>query len=120
MVRTQRQRTDGMTGDYPPDWPEIAKRIKDAVNWTCERCGHKHDVRNHYVMTVHHLDMDKANCADWNLAALCQRCHLSIQGRVDFSQGYMLEHSPWMKPHVEGFLKAYGVSVELVAGYVAT
>lgn len=103
-VRSQKQRTDGMTGDYPPDWKEIAKRIKDAVGWICERCGHKHDVRNHYVMTVHHLDMDKSNCADWNLAALCQRCHLSIQSRVDFTQGYMMEHSDWMKPHVGGFL----------------
>ena len=61
---------------------------------------------NGYMLTVHHLDMDPANCQDYNLAALCQRCHLRIQGKVDFEQGYMLEHSEWMKPHVEGFLNA--------------
>ena len=75
-------------------------------DWKCERCGASHDFKTHYVMTVHHLDMNKSNCALWNLAALCQRCHLSVQGRVDFEQGYMLDHSDWMRPHVEGFLKA--------------
>lgn len=28
------------------------------------------------VLTVAHLDHDPGNCADDNLAALCQRCHL--------------------------------------------
>ena len=106
MPRSQKQRTDGMTGDYPPDWAEIAKRVKEAAGWRCVRCRHYHDVEAHYVLTVHHLDMDKSNCADWNLAALCQRCHLSVQGRVDFTQQYMLEHSDWMKPYVEGFKAA--------------
>jgi hypothetical protein len=40
------------------------------------------------------------------LAALCQRCHLTIQGRVNMFQGWLLEHSPWMKPHVEGMERA--------------
>ena len=106
MPRSQRQRTDGMTGDYPADWPEISKRVKDAAGWKCVRCGHAHDPENHYTLTVHHLDMDKSNCAAWNLPALCQRCHLSVQGRVDFAQQYMLEHSEWMKPYVDGFKAA--------------
>ncbi|GAH88897.1 unnamed protein product, partial [marine sediment metagenome] len=33
------------------------------------------------MLTVHHLDGNKANCEDWNLAALCQRCHLR-KGRI--------------------------------------
>jgi len=88
--------------DYPANWPEIALEIKCAAGWRCERCGHEHDIGSGHVLTVHHLDGDKANCAAWNLAALCQRCHLSIQGRVKFGQGYMFEHSDWMRPHVEG------------------
>ena len=109
MPRTQRQRTDGMTGDYPADWPEIAERVKAAADWKCVRCGHDHDPEAFYTLTVHHLDMNKANCDDWNLAALCQRCHLSVQGRVDFSQRYMLDHSDWMKPYIEGFKRAMGI-----------
>ena len=103
MPRSQKQRTDGMTGDYPADWPEIAKRVKEAAGWCCVRCGHVHDVEAGYMLTVRHLDMDKSNCVDWNLAALCQRCHLSVQGRVDFTQQYMLEHTDWIKPFMEGF-----------------
>lgn len=35
--------------------------------------------------------------------ALCQRCHLTIQSRVNPDQPYMLEHSEWFKPYVAGF-----------------
>ena len=43
-------------------------------------------------------------------AALCQSCHLQIQGRVDFEQQYMLEHSDWMVPFVEGFKAERGIA----------
>jgi hypothetical protein len=55
------------------------------------------------IGTVHHLDGNKSNCAWWNLLALCQRCHLTIQSRVNPEQPYMLEHSEWFKPYVAGF-----------------
>lgn len=89
--------------EYPNDWKEIATRIKDAAEWECERCEWPHDPPTAHTLTVHHLDGDKANCEDWNLAALCQRCHLSIQGRVNWSQGYFLDHSPWMQKHVDAY-----------------
>jgi len=55
------------------------------------------------------LDGDKANCAGWNLAALCQRCHLKIQARVKMGQLFMPEVLPvsdWFKPQLEGYLKS--------------
>lgn len=55
------------------------------------------------ILTVHHLDGDKANCRWWNLAALCQRCHLEIQGRVRIAQVYPFEHSDWFKPYAAGW-----------------
>lgn len=55
------------------------------------------------ILTVHHLDGDKANCRWWNLAALCQRCHLTIQGRVRLSQVFPFEHSEWFKSYAAGF-----------------
>ena len=93
--------------DYPPNWPEIAALIKAKAGGKCERCGHAHDVASGHVLTVHHLDGNKANCADWNLAALCQRCHLTIQGRVKMDQGFfenILPVSEWFKPHLAGYL----------------
>ena len=53
--------------------------------------------------TVHHLIGDKSLCEDWNLAALCQRCHLSIQGHVNMFQQVFefYEISDWFKPHLD-------------------
>lgn len=55
------------------------------------------------IGTVHHLDGNKSNCTWWNLLALCQRCHLNVQARVNPQQPYMLDHSAWFKPYVAGF-----------------
>lgn len=93
-------------GEYPEDWTEIATAVKDAANWHCIRCKHKHCIETHHVLTVHHLDGDKSNCRWWNLLALCQRCHLSIQGRVNPDQPYFLDHSEWFKPYAAGFYAA--------------
>lgn len=49
------------------------------------------------ILTVHHLTGDKADLRWWNLAALCQRCHLTIQGRVQMARVYPWEHSPWFR-----------------------
>ena len=109
--RTQRQRANGK-GPYPPDWHEIARVVKDVARWRCERCGHPHetsiaraecdDTCSHTpdgkqrTLTVHHLDMNPANCQQSNLVALCQSCHLSIQSRVDWLQSYMFDLPGWM------------------------
>lgn len=55
------------------------------------------------ILTVHHLDGNKANCRWWNLAALCQRCHLEIQGKVHMQQIWPHEHSDWFKPYAAGW-----------------
>jgi len=94
---------------YPTDWPAIATKIKDAAGWRCERCQHPHDLESGHVLTVHHLDGNKANCATWNLTALCQRCHLKIQGRVKMNQLFFAEItgvSDWFKPHLAGYLES--------------
>lgn len=55
------------------------------------------------MLTVHHIDLNKSNCRWWNLAALCQRCHLQIQHKVIIERTYMFEHSKWFKPYVAGY-----------------
>lgn len=55
------------------------------------------------ILTVHHLDGDKANCRPFNLCCLCQRCHLSVQSRVRMSQVYPHEHSEWFKPYAAAY-----------------
>ncbi len=82
---------------YPANWPEIAHQIKDRANWRCEHCHHPHDKTTNHCLTVHHLDLDKANCAYTNLVALCQRCHLHIQAK--FTPGQIVfpfARTDWM------------------------
>lgn len=96
-------------GDYPEDWPIIAARVKALAGWLCERCGVRDDNNpdgqpDGTMLTVHHLDEDKHNCELWNLAALCQQCHLRIQARVDFYRDTLDGiHSLWMSRHVKGY-----------------
>lgn len=90
------------SGTYPSDWKRIATEVKDAADWTCVRCGHPHEPATGYCLTVHHLDGNKANCRWWNIIPLCQRCHLSIQGRVRVERPWIFEHSAWFKPYVAG------------------
>lgn len=89
--------------DYPPDWDEIAQATKERAGWACVRCAHPHEPASGHTLTVHHADLDPSNSRWWNLLALCQRCHLSIQQRVNLRQAWMHEHSPWFRPFVAGF-----------------
>jgi hypothetical protein len=91
---------------YPPNWKAIAQAVKDAADWRCIRCQHAHDPKAGYCLTVHHLDGDKANCEWYNLVALCQRCHLHIQGKVVMNRVWMFDHSPWFKSYVAGYYAA--------------
>jgi len=94
------------TGIYPPNWNEIAQAVKDAAGWKCIRCDHIHDIPAGFMLTVHHLDLNPANCAWWNIPALCQKCHLTIQAKVVMERFWMFEHSEWFKPYVAAY---YGV-----------
>lgn len=90
---------------YPKDWNQIRARILERDGNKCKFCGvpngvHRHNEEILYtelsfdndradeimattgrypakiVLTIAHLeDPDPMNCADENLAALCQRCH---------------------------------------------
>jgi hypothetical protein len=55
------------------------------------------------ILTVHHLNGAKADLRWWNLASLCQRCHLQIQGKVLMDRVWPWEHSDWFKPHAAGW-----------------
>ncbi len=80
---------------YPKDWRNISLRIRfDRAEGRCEcdgRCGHEHEggrcaalhgklhpvTGSRVALTVMHLDHVPEHCADENLLAGCQRCHLA-------------------------------------------
>lgn len=73
---------------YPPDWREVAAKMKLAANFCCQRCGARHgeQTTNRYgqpvavQIGVAHLDHDV-----WNprarLAVLCRQCHIRYDAR---------------------------------------
>lgn len=90
-------------GAYPADWIAIATAVKDAAGWRCIRCDAPHDPPAGFTLTVHHADLNPANCRWWNLLALCQRCHLRIQSKVVLERPWIFEHSEWFVPYVAGY-----------------
>lgn len=79
-------------------WPDVY----DGIPSVLARNGT--DVQARWrVLTVHHLDGNKLNCRWWNLVALCQRCHLQIQGKVKLERPWHHEHTEWFRPYVAGY-----------------
>ncbi len=99
---------------YPSNWRAIARAVKDAAGWRCIRCDHPHDPKAGRTLTVHHLDMDCGNNAWWNLAALCQSCHLKVQNKVVMERPWVLtEHTNWFRPYVAGFYARKYLGIDL-------
>ena len=90
---------------YPKDWADISWRIRFVrANSRCEctgwcgaqpheagRCEAVHAnphplTGSNVVLTTAHLDRTPENCADDNLAALCQRCHLAYDAEQHRAQ----------------------------------
>ncbi|MGE4163890.1 MAG: HNH endonuclease signature motif containing protein [Vicinamibacterales bacterium] len=111
-----------ITGAYAPDQPAIHDRVRAEAGHRCIRCGHPAegikarrpceprcthlDDGKPRVLTVHHLDGNKSNNVWWNLLALCQVCHLTIQAKVIPDRPYLWEHTPWFRPYVAGYYAA--------------
>jgi hypothetical protein len=92
------------------DWHYTDESIYKAGSFAAEAFQVEARYR---ILTVHHLDGNKLNCRWWNLCALCQRCHLTIQGRVKMHRPYFLEHSDWFKPYAAGFYASSILGEEL-------
>lgn len=89
------------TNSYNADGKEKRREARERAGNKCIRCGSPSVPGR--ILTTHHFDGDKANDEWWNLLALCQVCHLKVQGKVDPWIPYFLEHSTWIKPYVAGF-----------------
>lgn len=87
-------------GDEPVEtgeWMELSP-LRPVGELIAESNGQPYEAKWR-ILTVHHFSGDKSDCRWGNLGALCQRCHLLIQGKVVLEQVYPHEHSEWFKPH---------------------
>ncbi|RJR31876.1 MAG: hypothetical protein C4574_00555 [Candidatus Latescibacterota bacterium] len=69
--------------DYPANWDDLSREVKNDAGWRCEFCGAEHGKPHQFtgspvVISTAHLDGDPSNCDRVNLAAVCQRCHLIL------------------------------------------
>lgn len=95
-------------GRYPADWKKIRAQILERAHHRCEQCGvPNHAYRNNVtgevtddpwvtenwicvdedsvariVLTIAHLNHQPEDCRPENLKALCQRCHLRLDGNL--------------------------------------
>lgn len=90
------------TKAFPLDWSYSPTRFAFQISEFI-RDGRGEIEAQWRILTVHHLDGDKGNDVWWNTLALCQRCHLEIQGKVDPRLSWFLEHSEWFKPFAAGY-----------------
>jgi len=116
--------TSRFRGEYVENRKELHNAVRAHAGNRCIRCGHPggdtfaqrsqcDDRCTHprdgklRILTVHHLTGQKDDNRWWNLLALCQGCHLTVQGRVIPERPWLLEHSPWFVPYVCGFYASY-------------
>lgn len=102
------------------DWPDVSRQFAyDFTHTTVDPANPKRvlpplEVEAKWrILTVHHLNGVKADCRWWNLVSLCQRCHLTIQGKVRMERRWLNEHSEWFKPYVAGYYASTLLGEEL-------
>jgi hypothetical protein len=72
-----------MKGRYPEEWDLISLWVRVMAGWRCEWCNaaqsERHPITGSIVVLTcaHVYDPAPENVTPSNLAALCQRCHLS-------------------------------------------
>ncbi len=64
--------------DYPANWSDISREIKNARGWRCELC--KFTSIGSTAIHAHHVNFDKSDNATANLQVLCLRCHAGKHG----------------------------------------
>lgn len=69
-------------GEYPENWPEISKGVKERDKWTCQICGRHSRQVDH--LTAHHILSNKLSedSSPSNLITVCDWCHAQIHNHV--------------------------------------
>lgn len=59
---------------YSDNWDEISRKIRQAANWRCQKCGLDCSAQKE-LLHVHHKNGQKNDNTASNLIALCKSCH---------------------------------------------
>lgn len=101
---TRSRKEKGKVPEYCEWWNLLSCGVKASAGFRCEACGHRHDPKAGYTLTVHHLDRNSLNDDPDNLAALCQRCHLENERTLVLNQMLLDFMYPdyWLILHSKG------------------
>jgi hypothetical protein len=61
--------------DYPEDFPEISRRVRERAGWRCEECRRVIGAHRAQYLHVHHKNGNRRDNSPGNLKALCIVCH---------------------------------------------
>lgn len=63
--------------NYPPNWNEISRRLKEKFHYTCQECHRdfSYSTIRSQLVEVHHKNGLKYDCRESNLEVLCLACH---------------------------------------------
>ena len=115
--RFQQRFYRGGTEVDPGEWcyaPSVVWLEGPVSNWFPEGLPPAWNCESEWrILTVHHLNGIKHDCRWWNLVSLCQRCHLTIQGKVYMERPWVKSHSEWFRPFVAGFYAWKYLDLEL-------
>ena len=104
---------------YHPKWSLISylirvKRANNCCEWCDAKHGESHPITGSKVfLSVAHINQDRRLNRFWNLAALCQRCHLSH----DRKQHIFNRKYGWLTKYVCGKLFEVSYSLKDVKEY---
>jgi hypothetical protein len=109
-----------INGSQPFDATNLAAQLTDELGYeVAHEAQAQAVIRGRLVeaqwriLTVHHLNRIKHDLRWWNLCALCQRCHLTIQSKVYLERPWYREHTEWFKPHAAAWYAWSFLGLEL-------
>lgn len=73
------ERGEDLGNLYSEDWLSLSCRLREQMDWCCERCG-INLCQRHDLLHVHHIDRRKRNNIRSNLAVVCALCHSRFLG----------------------------------------
>lgn len=75
---------------YPPEWTdELKEQIRERDGNICQICALEWP-NDSERFSVHHIDGNKANCADDNLVTICKGCHTHVHFTPHIATYWML------------------------------
>jgi len=80
---------------YPKEFNnELKEKIRKRDNYTCQNCNiteEEHIIVFGEVLTIHHINYNKKDCAEENLITVCRNCNVRANSNISYWINYYNE-----------------------------